>query len=204
MTVVANRFTDTAKWVRPWFRTLGLHQKLLWLYLCDTCDIAGIWIEDFETASMHIGQRVSLRDLTVFGSRIQRISDDKFWVSRFVEFQYKVGPKPDDKKLNPANKVHLSVIRSLERNGIDSSLWRNDLPVPPQPDHSPSPMHGAKDKDKDKEKEKEKEEGGSGEDRVLPEVALAIAEKNGDTQDVGLFRKWFRSLGSSSGDGPHV
>lgn len=37
---MANRFTVTEKWQDPWFRRLGVNEKLLFMYFCDTCEIA--------------------------------------------------------------------------------------------------------------------------------------------------------------------
>lgn len=38
---MAYRFTDTGKWSDHWYLNLGVEGKLLWNYLCDTCDICG-------------------------------------------------------------------------------------------------------------------------------------------------------------------
>lgn len=189
---MANRYTDTKKWSRSWFRQLRWHQKLFWLYLCDYCDHAGIWIEDFETASLHVGHAVSPKDYSAFGSRLRPLPDGKIWVSRFVEFQYSVGPLPEDKKLNPANKVHLSVIQVLDKHGIDSAQWRKDgSPLDLKNNPTPSPFAGSKDKEKDKYKEKE-EGGTGGECRQVEEVIQA----HSDPEVVGLLKKWFRGLRS--------
>ena len=40
---MAFRFTDTLKWGDSWFVELTKNQKLLFLYLCDNCDIAGFF-----------------------------------------------------------------------------------------------------------------------------------------------------------------
>jgi len=49
------RFTDSEKWKDPWFRKLSTTGKLLFLYLCDQCDIAGFWEIDLDRAAFDIG-----------------------------------------------------------------------------------------------------------------------------------------------------
>jgi len=49
---MSKRFTDSTKWAsKPWFRKLSPNAKLLWLYICDTCDVAGVIDLDLEMAS---------------------------------------------------------------------------------------------------------------------------------------------------------
>ena len=49
------RFTDTAKWRKKFVKGLRANHKLLWFYILDDCDHAGIWHTDFEVASIRIG-----------------------------------------------------------------------------------------------------------------------------------------------------
>ena len=59
-TKMAKRFTDTEKWKKPFIRGLEGAYKLLWLYICDDCDHAGIWQVDLEVASIRIGEPLCL------------------------------------------------------------------------------------------------------------------------------------------------
>lgn len=86
---MAKRFTDTGKWKRPWFRALGLHAKVLWQYICDDCDHAGIWIADFDLVSFQVGFKVDEAKLSDWlGDKLVKLSSDKFFVPSFFEFQY--------------------------------------------------------------------------------------------------------------------
>jgi hypothetical protein len=49
------RFTETIKWVDPWFRELSPIQKCVFLYCCDNCDNAGFIEVDFSGWAFHIG-----------------------------------------------------------------------------------------------------------------------------------------------------
>lgn len=136
---MAKRFTDTEKWDKEWFRLLSPRQKCFWQFLCDKCDHAGIWSEDFGLASFRIGETVSREDYdTTCGHRIVRLDDTKVFIPRFIEFQYDIGLNPHDRKLNEKNKAHLGVIRQLQRNGIDPSPYV----APTKPLDSPS-MRGS-------------------------------------------------------------
>jgi hypothetical protein len=88
-TGMAKRFTDTTKWKRPWFRTLGIHAKVLWQYMCDECDHAGIFIADFELVSFQVGFKVDEEKLTAWlGDKLVRVDRDKYFIPSFFEFQY--------------------------------------------------------------------------------------------------------------------
>lgn len=47
------------KWEDPWFRKLSAEKKLLWQFICDKCDNAGVWKVDYELASFCIGSQVT-------------------------------------------------------------------------------------------------------------------------------------------------
>lgn len=126
---MAKRFTDSAKWERPWFSELGVKEKLTWMYLLDRCDHRGVWFGNFRLMSYELGFKVTRDDLmNWFGDKIQPLQD-KFFIRSFVDFQYG--------ELNPNNNAHKTVIKLLENLGASEELK--------------SPSEGAQDKDKDKE-----------------------------------------------------
>jgi hypothetical protein len=128
---MAKRFRDTKKW-RGWYRELPPVMKLLFDYMCDDCDHAGILKEDYEIASLCIGAKVTREDVEKhLASKVIRIDDDKLFIPSFIEFQYEVGPDLGDKKLNPANNAHKGVIEALMRHGIDPAPWLLGSPSPP-------------------------------------------------------------------------
>lgn len=137
---MAKRFTDTGIWDKAWFRKMPPRLKEAWRYLCDKCDHAGIWPVDIEALSFNVGELVTLEEMALaFGDRIRLLGNDKVFVSRFIEFQYKCSVE----KLNPENKVHLSVIQRLKNLNVIQTIS--------------SPMQGAKDKDKEQDREKDKD-----------------------------------------------
>lgn len=133
---MSKRFTDTEKWKKESFGDLSIKLKLVWIYLCDNCDHAGIWDFNLKLMSFQIGETVTPEELTMLGDKVQRLSDSKVFIPSFVEFQY-------GEELNPENRVHASVISKLKKLGASMPLT--------------SPLLGAKDKDKEKVKDKAKE-----------------------------------------------
>lgn len=155
------RFTDTEKWKRPWFRGLPLNYKLLWLYLLDNCDIAGVWYVDLDLAAFLIGSPVTESEaLGHFAKQVDVLTDGKrWWVKDFVAFQYG--------DLKTTNNLHKAVANLLEKHGLpcQSSGASQGLACP---------TPGAKDKDKVKEKEKKE----AFVRPTLAEVAAYCQERN--------------------------
>ena len=59
---MAKRFTDTDKWKKGFIKNLPAKYKLLWLYILDDCNHAGIWDTDFEVASIRIGRKINEKE----------------------------------------------------------------------------------------------------------------------------------------------
>ena len=134
---MAKRFTDTDKWKKPFIRGLEAPYKLLWFYILDDCDHAGIWIVDLEIASIRCGHTFNERDvLKIFNGQVDVVRKGELWFIRdFIDFQYGT--------LNPENRAHKSVLDRLKKYKIKPLI---------------SPLQGAKDKDKDTDIDKEKRE----------------------------------------------
>jgi hypothetical protein len=140
---VAKRFTDSDKWRKPWFRALNAPAKMAWIYLTDNCDHAGIWPAAFDLMSGDVGIHVDEESLVRwFGDKIIKIDETKFFIAGYVEFQYG--------ELKSDSKPHLSVIRILEKNGIDPKTLTLSKGYR-------SSIRTAKDKDKNKAKNQAKE-----------------------------------------------
>ena len=150
---MSKRFTDSEKFSDIWYRKLPILQKVMYEYLIAECNHAGILEKfDIELMSFKIGADVQKSDFDVLGDRVQFLSDSVIYLTKFCKFQYGF--------LNPQNKVHNSVIKELNKWGLQAPT----IPLN-------STLQGTKDKDKDKdkdnihtlienkeEKEKEKEE----------------------------------------------
>jgi len=169
------RFTETDKWKDPWFRRLDGRLKLLWFWLCDQCDNAGIIDPDMELAAFQIGVAVSELDLLSFEGRIKQIANGKWMLTKFIPFQYG--------DLSEACPAHKPVFRSLESNRVLNGYSKGINTLQD------------KDKDKDKEKDTEKDRAGGSEKprrKGTREELIAYAEQLGQPTSDGdtLFDKW--------------
>lgn len=110
---MAKRFTDTDKWNRPWFRNLPQAYKLLWLYIIDHCDIAGVWYVDMKMANFKLDCRINeVLARTHLGKQIEILGDGQRWLIKdFVAFQY-------GENLSGGNRLHAAVISTLEKHGL--------------------------------------------------------------------------------------
>lgn len=177
---MSKRFTDTRKYRKGLYRALQAPYKLLWDYLYHECDHAGIWEKDFELAQLLIGKDALINEadaLRFFNDgekRIEVVEGGKKWVVLpFVEFQYGL-------PLNPENKAHLSVIRSLEKLGL-KVLARG--------------IHAPKDKEKDTDKEKDK-------DRPTLQDVQAYCHERANKVDPEKWMAYYESNGWRVGKNP--
>lgn len=157
---MAKRFTDSAKWKRPWFRKLPLKAKLAWIYVCDECDHRGVWPYDVTYLSQQIGAKVSEAEfLEWFGRKVAFIAPDEVFIRSFWEFQYGA--------LKPENNAHKAIIALLDRFP--------DLKKGAPDEGLMSPSGGAleeeEEEEKDKVKKKEKKSA-----QVLKVVLPPLAE----------------------------
>jgi hypothetical protein len=131
---MAKRMTDTDKWKKRFVRELSPQHKLLWFYILDDCNHAGIWEVDIEVASIRVGYELVYDMLPQsFLDKIEIFDNgDKWFIPDFIEFQYG--------ELNPNSNVHKSVIQLLERYNLMGYL-KGSQTLP----------EGVKDKDKDKD-----------------------------------------------------
>lgn len=187
---MARRMTDTGKWDHAWFQDLPCRLKAFREYLVDRCTFFGVWVENYRLASQLIGEPVSEADLPLVDKRFQRVRRDKIFLPGFIEFQYQVGPRPEDKKfnlgggllpngkINKGSNVHRSVVRELRAIGIDPSTWIP--PVIPSADgfiHNTPPLPtlglglplapGQRQRQRQGEGEGQRQEGGSGGENTL-------------------------------------
>ena len=109
---MSKRFHDTEIWNEDWFLELPYEYMMLWLYVKDTCDHAGIWQVNWPLVQFHIKDYVFNEQ--VFNGRIKQLNPEKWFIPKFIVFQYG--------ELNPENRAHLSVICILKKEGTYKGL----------------------------------------------------------------------------------
>lgn len=129
------RLTNTDKWKDPFLRALEAPYKLLYFYILDDCDHAGIWTPDFEVAAIRIGAPINEKHAREnLAPRVVFLKNGRWFLPEFVSDQYG--------ELSEKNRLHVSVLQLLKKN---------DTPNKPLI----SPLEGVKYKYKDKDKDKE-------------------------------------------------
>ena len=115
---MAKRFMDNSIFEKQWFRELPVRLKVVWFYLINKCDHAGILNDlDIGLLSYQIGDNYTIDEiLEAFKGNIEQIGETKFFLNKFCKFQYG--------ELNPSVRVHQSVIKLLKKHNIelDNSL----------------------------------------------------------------------------------
>jgi hypothetical protein len=139
---MAKRYTDTETWEEDWFILLPPLYKLLWKWITDKCDHAGIWKPNIATFIKFNGEVDLDKALEHYNdeekTRLMKLENGKFFLPGFFVFQY--GPE-----MNLNNKVHYSINQIYNANGVSKGLVRG--------------LVALKDMDKDKEKDKNKKKG---------------------------------------------
>ena len=110
---MAKRFTDTEKWKDGWFTDLKPEHKLIWYYLLDNCDNAGIWKLNMKMLNIMCDTNISAEELlTIFKYRLTQIKTDTYLINKFCVYQY--GPE----FMDSINKAVTSAIDKLVNYGI--------------------------------------------------------------------------------------
>ena len=150
---MAKRFTDTNKWNDVWFSQLPNDYKLIWIYILDSCDNAGIWLSNIKNLNYFCNTNITEKDLIqTFSGKLTKITDEKWIVNKFCTIQY------GDNFLESKNKAVLSAIKTLNGlNLIKDVKGIATLSIPyPYPMDTPKEQEQVKDKVKEQEQVKDK------------------------------------------------
>lgn len=101
---MAKRYTCTEKWESTYFSSLAPDMKLLFLYILDRCDTAGVWKGNWKLASYFTGSTSTVDEMKdALGcvgvleftgkEKLVDLEDGKVWVSNFLKFQNPSGLK---------------------------------------------------------------------------------------------------------------
>lgn len=106
------RFTDTEKWNNPSFRRLSGPYKLLYLFVLDACDNAGVVHIDLDRFSFVLGHSFTLEEIKGnLGDKLHFFKD-KMAVIGFVRFQCG--------ELSPSSHPHKRVLELLRKHGLSA------------------------------------------------------------------------------------
>jgi hypothetical protein len=146
---MAKRFTDTNKWNDEWFCELDNQEKLVWLFILDSCDHAGIWKKNLRLLNFQIGSTFVEDDLrTIFAGKFIEVND-KWFIPNFIKFQY------GKTFLTSKTAAVVSARELLIDLGVVQQDSNGSLTLTKE---LPNPYLRIKDKDKDKEEDINKNE----------------------------------------------
>jgi hypothetical protein len=149
---MGKRFRETNVSREAWFRKLSPVHKCAWNFLCDECDVAGIWSIDADAMAFYIGQDVDIDEfITKVNAdkvRVERFGNDKIFIPGFVEFQYG--------ELSEHCKPHQKIISLLDKYNL---LQRVSHRVSGRVSNTLQEKEEDKDREEDREKDKDREDG---------------------------------------------
>ena len=99
------KFTDAKKWDDVWFSQLTMEQKVMFMYLCDACDIAGFYEVNERLVSLRTGiedVRGAIKSL----SKSVVLKGDYVWIIKHIKHQRNL-------PINPKNNAHKGIISSI-------------------------------------------------------------------------------------------
>ena len=146
---MAKRFTDSEKWRDNWFTDLTNDQKIIWIYILDNCDNAGIWKMNMKNLNYFCSTNISVEEfIFTFQKRLTRINEELFLINKYCIFQY--GPD----FLNSKNKAVISALDKLTQLKVVEKLNNTyTLSIPYQyPINTPKEEEEDKEQDMDKDK----------------------------------------------------
>jgi hypothetical protein len=132
---MAKRLTDTEKWNDDWYISLSNDYRIIWQWLLDNCNHAGICKRSIRLLNLMCNTNVSEDELLVAMEGRIILKDNNWFIPKFLKFQYT--------SLHSSRPVIISVIKELEKHNLISMIpesFGNDYLI-------------IKDKDKDKDKD---------------------------------------------------
>lgn len=116
---MAKRLTDTNKWQDEWYLGLDNDYRIIWQYILDTCNHAGILKKSFSLMNFCCHTKITEDEFRqVFEGRVVDCKT-YYFIPKFITFQY--GHEFESKR-----PVVVSVIKELKQKGlfgmIDKSL----------------------------------------------------------------------------------
>jgi hypothetical protein len=116
---MSKRFIDTGLFDDDWFMDLSKEAKILWIYFITKCNHAGILKLNPKLCKVQTGLNDINGIIRQLGNRIITVSEQLYFLPKFIEFQYPGFP-------NSKAKAQTSAIEILKKLGV---LNEDDLTV---------------------------------------------------------------------------
>ena len=99
------KFTDAKKWDDVWFSQLTMEQKVMFMYLCDMCNIAGFLEVNERLATLQTGVE-DVRGTIESLSKSVLYKEGYVWIKKYLKHQKNL-------PINIKNKAHISIIKIM-------------------------------------------------------------------------------------------
>jgi len=86
---MAKRLSDSTKWADEWFTELPMDMKLVWLYILDMCDHAGVYKVNLKLLRFQTGTDRPEHEIVEYLKDRIYIAENKWFIPKFIGFQYK-------------------------------------------------------------------------------------------------------------------
>ena len=149
---MSKRFTDTEKWKDDWFISLSNDYRIVWQWLLDNCNHAGICKRSIKLLNFMCNTNITEEELIAEMEDRVIIKNNIWFIPKFLKFQY-----PSLKSKKP---VIVSVIKELKINDLLNLIpesFGNDYVIVTELLDNNYLIIKDKDKDKDKVKDNDKD-----------------------------------------------
>jgi hypothetical protein len=102
---MAVKFTNDKKWDDVWFSQLTMEQKVMFMYLCDKCDIAGFLEINEKIATLQTGVD-DVRGTIESLSKSVLYKDGYVWIKKYLKHQKNL-------PINMRNGAHKAIVKSI-------------------------------------------------------------------------------------------
>lgn len=186
---MAKRLTDSTKWNDSWFTNLPMDIKLVWIYLLDTCDHAGVYKTNIRLLKFQTGSERTEEELIEFFKDRIYITGDKWFIPKFVTFQYKNFFTNNAPAVKSAREllINHSIIKPNDNSFITLTQ--------PLLNHSIR----AKDKDMDTDKDKAIDKNTDKNKRMAENTINVLANANSLDIDYDNAVEYWKELGGING-----
>ena len=129
MATIGKTFSDPDKWEEPWFISLTPGKKLLFTYLWERCDHAGVIHITFPLWSAHTGLNI---DEALFNEFVEEINQDsekvlvfgkKLWFTDYIRFNQQSDPSLP---LSDKYSFHKHVFKTIQKHALTDEINRRD------------------------------------------------------------------------------
>lgn len=102
---MAKRFIDTGLYDDDWFMELSKDAKLLWVYFITKCDHAGMLKMNEKLCKLQTSVKNIPETIKELGDRLLTVSEQLYFIPKFIEFQYPGFPKSGVRQQDSAIEI---------------------------------------------------------------------------------------------------